>query len=222
MSSKVYIRIAFQSINDYNNKDNGLVLKLLQVRPVGEYGSDSKISVEAGMSSMEKVLVKSSKALGSGHLENITHVIHVPSGTFDSAKTKEMAQEIACFNSVVRNEGGSYLLVGPGRWGSSDPWLGIPVLWSDISEAKVIVESAIPGYQIEPSQGTHFFQNMTSFGAGYVNVNSFARSEDSFDVSKLDQMPAEYESEFIRMVHFEQELSICVDGRAGKAVVASK
>ncbi|MBQ1936861.1 MAG: hypothetical protein II355_03760, partial [Bacteroidales bacterium] len=72
------------------------------------------------------------------------------------------------------------------------------------------------------SQGTHFFQNMTSFGAGYVNVNSFARSEDSFDVSKLDQMPAEYESEFIRMVHFEQELSICVDGRAGKAVVSCK
>ncbi len=212
------VEMEFAADIDYNNKDNGLVLKLLQVRPVGEYGSDSKISVEAGMSSMEKVLVKSSKALGSGHIENITHVIHVPSGTFDSAKTKEMAQEIACFNSVVRNEGGSYLLVGPGRWGSSDPWLGIPVLWSDISEAKVIVESAIPGYQIEPSQGTHFFQNITSLGVGYLTVDT-VRGDGEIDEAAISSLDIVSEGKYTKLYKAVPSIDAYIDRSTNKAVV---
>lgn len=212
------VEMEFAADIDYNNKDNGLVLKLLQVRPVGEYGSDSKISIEAGMSSMEKVLVKSSKALGSGHIENITHVIHVPSGTFDSAKTKEMAQEIACFNSVVRNEGGSYLLVGPGRWGSSDPWLGIPVLWSDISEAKVIVESAIPGYQIEPSQGTHFFQNITSLGVGYLTVDT-VRGDGEIDEAAISSLDIVSEGKYTKLYKAVPSIDAYIDRSTNKAVV---
>lgn len=175
---------------DIEQKENGMRLnfKLLQVRPVGEYSSDSNISISKVTEEMEHVLVKSSKALGSGHLDGIDYIIHVPSETFDSARTKDMAAEIAEFNKYVKNHGGSYLLIGPGRWGSSDPWLGIPVMWSDISEARMIVETAIPGYQIEPSQGTHFFQNITSLGVGYLTVDTVRKDgyvkED--DISALE------------------------------------
>ena len=146
---------------DIVTRENGarFNLKLLQVRPVGEYSADNSISIETVSQTMERVLVRSSKALGSGRVDNIRYILHVPTGTFDSARTKDMAAEIAVMNEIAKKEGASYLLIGPGRWGSSDPWLGIPVLWSDISEARMIVETAIPGYQIEPSQGTHFFQN---------------------------------------------------------------
>ncbi len=170
---------------DIETRENGqrLNMKLLQVRPVGEYSADFNVSIDRACEEMKHVLVRSSKALGSGHIENIKYIIHVPSETFDSAKTKEMAAEIAEFNEMAKKEGSSYLLIGPGRWGSSDPWLGIPVSWSDISEAKIIVEAAIPGFQIEPSQGTHFFQNITSLGVGYLTIDTvhgdgFIREEE--------------------------------------------
>ncbi len=162
---------------DIEHREDGMRLnmKLLQVRPVGEYSADFNVSIEKAGEEMQHVLIKSTKALGSGHVDNIKYIIHVPSETFDSAKTKEMAAEISGFNNLMKKQGATYLLVGPGRWGSSDPWLGIPVLWSDISEARMIVETAIPGYQIEPSQGTHFFQNITSLGVGYLTVDTVRR-----------------------------------------------
>ena len=165
---------------------------------------------------MDHVLVRSSKALGSGRVDGITHILHVPSDIFDSAKTQEMAAEIAQFNSQVKKEGGSYLLIGPGRWGSSDPWLGIPVMWSEISEARMIVESAIPGYQIEPSQGTHFFQNLTSFGVGYLTLGG---THDTFDRAWLDTQPAVWESLLIRHVRCTTPLHIKMDGLHGIGVV---
>ena len=130
-----------------------------------------------------------------------------------------MAAEVAELNKRLKNEGASYLLIGPGRWGSSDPWLGIPVVWSDISEAKMIVETAIPGFQIEPSQGTHFFQNLTSFGVGYFTINPHSH-DGIYDIDYLNAMPAIYESEFIRIVKFAQPLSIGINGRKGIGVVA--
>ncbi len=166
------IEMEFAADIEYKESGVRLNMKLLQVRPVGEYSADFSISIDKVSESMSHVLVRSSKALGSGHVDGIKYIIHVPSDTFDSARTKEMAAEIAKFNDIVKKEGSSYLLIGPGRWGSSDPWLGIPVMWSDISEAKMIVETAIPGYQIEPSQGTHFFQNITSLGVGYLTIDT--------------------------------------------------
>ena len=159
---------------DIEHKENGprMNMKLLQVRPVGEYSSENSISIDKVCESMSNVIVRSTKALGSGHVDGIKYIIHVPADTFDSAHTREMAAEIAELNNIVKKDGGSYLLIGPGRWGSSDPWLGIPVLWTDISEARMIVETAIPGYQIEPSQGTHFFQNITSLGVGYLTIDT--------------------------------------------------
>jgi hypothetical protein len=212
------VEMEFAADIDYRHNDNCLALKLLQVRPVGEYGSDPNISIESALKDMEKVLVRSSKALGSGHIDNITHVIHVPSDTFDSARTKEMAQEIARFNTMVREAGGAYLLVGPGRWGSSDPWLGIPVLWSDISEAKVIVESAIPGYQIEPSQGTHFFQNITSLGVGYLTVDT-VRGDGQIDEEAISSLEIVSEGQFTRLYKVPSGLDAYIDRSSNEAIV---
>ena len=212
------VEMEFAADMDYRHKDNALVLKLLQVRPVGEYGNDAKVSIEDAAKNMENVLVKSSKALGSGQIENITHIIHVPSDTFDSAKTTDMAKEIAKLNAIVRNEGGSYLLIGPGRWGSSDPWLGIPVLWSDISEAKIIVESAIPGYQIEPSQGTHFFQNITSLGVGYLTVDT-VRQDGLIDEDSISGFELASEGLFTRLYKAPEGLRAYIDRSSNEAIV---
>ena len=118
----------------------------------------------------------------------------------------------------MRDEKRGYVLVGFGRWGSSNPWLGVPVKWSDISEAKVIVECGLDNFRIEPSQGTHFFQNLTSFGVGYITVNPYM-GDGTLDFSKLNDMPAIYESEHIRSVRFENPLEITIDGVANKAIL---
>lgn len=212
------VEMEFAADVDYRHNGNGLVLKLLQVRPVGEYGADSNTAIESAEELLSKVIVRSAKALGSGHMENITHVIHVPSETFDSSRTKEMAQEISRFNSIVRQEGGSYLLIGPGRWGSSDPWLGIPVLWSDISEARIIVESAIPGYQIEPSQGTHFFQNITSLGVGYLTVDT-VRGDGFIDENILSELETIYEGKGVRLCKAPEGLQAYIDRSKSSAIV---
>ena len=205
---------------DLIQKENGVRMnvKLLQVRPVGEYSSDNSISIDKVSEEMEHVIVRSSKALGSGRVEGITHIVHVPSDIFDSAKTKEMAAEIAQFNNMVKKEGGSYLLIGPGRWGSSDPWLGIPVMWSEISEAKMIVESAIPGYQIEPSQGTHFFQNITSLGVGYLTIDT-VRKDGFIDEGKIESLECVSKGTYTRLYKAPQGMEGYIDRASNEAIV---
>ena len=167
---------------------------------------------------MGTILVKSSKALGSGRVDNIGYILHVPSDTFDSAKTKEMAQEISRMNELVKKEWSSYLLIGPGRWGSSDPWLGIPVLWSDISEARMIVETAIPGYQIEPSQGTHFFQNITSLGVGYLTIDT-VRGDGAVDEETISALECVQKGEYTRLYRAPEDLEGYIDRSSNKAIV---
>lgn len=205
---------------DLEQKDGGtrMNMKLLQVRPVGEYSSDSSFSIDKVCEEMSHVLVRSSKALGSGRSEGITHIIHVPSDIFDSARTKEMAQEIAEFNNMVKNEGGSYLLIGPGRWGSSDPWLGIPVMWSEISEARMIVESAIPGYQIEPSQGTHFFQNITSLGVGYLTIDT-VRKDGFIDEDAIAGLECMSKGTYTRLYKAPEGMEGYIDRSSNEAVI---
>ncbi len=110
------------------------------------------------------------------------------------------------------------MLVGPGRWGSSDPWLGIPVSWAQISEARLIVESGLENFRIDPSQGTHFFQNLTSFRVGYMTINPFI-GDGTYDPDYLDSLPAVYEDEYIRHVRFPHELSVCIDGKTNRGAV---
>ncbi len=205
---------------DIERKENGLRLnmKLLQVRPVGEYNAEGNIQISKVSEDMKNVLVRSSRALGSGHIDNIRYIIHVPSDTFDSAQTKGIAAEIAELNEFVKKEGGSYLLIGPGRWGSSDPWLGIPVMWSDISEARMIVETAIPGFQIEPSQGTHFFQNITSLGVGYLTVDT-VRGDGVVNESAISELECLSKGNFTCLYKAPEALEGYIDRSSNEAIV---
>lgn len=194
------------------------VLKLLQVRPISEFAEDRNASAEAAEKEMGQMLIRSSKALGAGRIAGMRHIMYVPPKRFDNARTKEMRDEIARFNEKMKAGDSNYLLIGPGRWGSSDPWLGIPVVWSDISEAKMIVECAIPGYQIEPSQGTHFFQNITSLGVGYLTIDTVNRDGEA-DFDALDSLPATDEGEYVRLIALDAELVAVIDRKSGQAVV---
>ncbi len=212
------IEMEFAADIEHKEGNTRLNMKLLQVRPVGEYSADFNISISKVSEEMENVLVRSSKALGSGHVEGLKYIIHVPSDTFDSARTREMAAEIAGFNKMIQKEGVSYLLIGPGRWGSSDPWLGIPVLWSDISEARMIVETAIPGYQIEPSQGTHFFQNITSLGVGYLTVDT-VRGDGIIDEAAISALDCVSEGQFTRLYKAPEALEGYIDRSSNEAII---
>ena len=196
----------------------GLSLKLLQVRPVGEYSDDNSSSMDKVADEISTMILSSSKALGSGFFDGMKYIIHVPSSTFDSARTKEMAAEIAVLNARLKNEGGHYLLVGPGRWGSSDPWLGIPVVWSDISEAKMIVETAIPGFQIEPSQGTHFFQNITSLGVGYLTIDTVNR-DGTIDEDLLAGLECLHDGDFVKLYKAPETMMGFIDRSSNKAIL---
>ena len=145
-------------------------------------------------------------------------VLYVKTASFDSSRTQTIAAEIEAINREFSGRGCYYVLVGPGRWGSHDPWLGIPVKWPHISHARVIVEYSLDHYRMDPSQGTHFFQNLTSCGAGYFTIHpSFGGG--TFDEAFLNAQPALRETEYLRLVHFEHPITIKIDGRQGLGVV---
>lgn len=194
------------------------VLKLLQIRPISEYLDDKDTSLEDVMADLGKLLVTSDMALGSGHIIGMDHIMYISPEVFDSAHTREMKEEIAGFNAMMKKEGRSYLLAGPGRWGSSDQWLGVPVTWDEISEARMIVECGIPGYQIEPSQGTHFFQNITSLGIGYLTVN-LATGSGSLDMETIESLECVAEGRFVKVYKCPAELIAFIDRSSNRAVV---
>ena len=189
----------------------------LQIRPIS---SDSlQAEVDWREIDCSGALVRSESALGTGWIPDIHDIVYLKADKFDKMKTVEMAAELRALNAKLRAEGRQYVLIGYGRWGSSIPTLGVPVAWSDISETKALIECCLPDFRVDPSQGTHFFQNLTSFNAGYVNVDPYSRQGDFFDLSPLDALPAEFETEFLRHIHLESPVTVCVDGRAGRAVV---
>ena len=196
----------------------GLVLKLLQVRPVGELSDDKTTTIEKASESISNVILRSGKALGSGYTDAMKYIIHVPSATFDSAMTHQMAKEVTAMNEKLKELGGNYLLIGPGRWGSSDPWLGIPVLWSQISEARMIVETAIPGYQIEPSQGTHFFQNITSLGVGYLTIDT-VRGDGYIDEAAIAKLECVENGQYVKLYKAPEGMLGFIDRSSNKAIV---
>ena len=203
---------------DEKSTTKGLVFKLLQVRPVPEFGDDRGITIEKVEEMVQTKLITSTKALGSGFVEGMKYIISVPSANFDSAKTREMAAEVARLNNRMKEEGASYLLVGPGRWGSSDPWLGIPVVWSDISEARMIVETAIPGYRIEPSQGTHFFQNITSLGVGYLTIDT-VYGDGVVDEETISKLECIENGEYVKLYKAPEGLVGFIDRSTNKSIV---
>ncbi len=190
---------------------------VLQIRPIS---SDSlQAEVDWKGIDTEGALVHSTSALGTGWIPEVRDIIYLRRETFDKMKTREMADTLRALNARMREQARPYVLIGFGRWGSSIPTLGVPVSWSDISEARALVECSLPDFRVDPSQGTHFFQNLTSFNAGYINVDSFSRPGDRADFDALDALPAEEETTYVRHIRLQTPLTLCVDGRTGEAVI---
>ena len=216
------VEIEFAGMIDKNGDSKGR-LYWLQIRPI----VDRKETVDEAVMATpdDQLLLKSSTALGHGNIEGVKTVVYVRPEKFSSSNNSLIAREIEKINRGYIERDEKYLLIGPGRWGSSDTSLGIPVKWPAISGAKLIVESSLPNYRIEPSQGTHFFQNLTSFGVAYFTIDTNAkRSADSpvtdlYDVEFLNSLPAVYESDYVRIVEFDSPLTIGVNGLKGTGVV---
>ena len=201
------------------NADRTGSLYLLQIRPI----VDQKQMLDEDLAAIPDAdcLLRSHNSLGHGVTEDVTDVVYVKTDNrFSAADNPTIAREIEKLNKEYLDRGTNYVLVGPGRWGSSDSWLGIPVKWPHISAARVIVEVALKNYRVDPSQGTHFFQNLTSFGVGYFTIDE-NRNDGCFHKATLDAMPAVEETEHVRVVRFEKGLRIMMDGKKGEGVVVA-
>ena len=163
-------------------------------------------------------LLRSHNAIGHGILTDVQDIVYVRTDNWSASNNPAVADEIQQINRRYLDEGRSYVLVGPGRWGSSDPWLGIPVKWPAISAAKVIVEAGLNEYRVDPSQGTHFFQNLTSFGVAYFTISDYI-GDGIYRQEILNSMPALEETAHVRVVRFAQPLTIKVDGMKKEGVV---
>lgn len=197
------------AVNVKNQKEGAFYL--LQIRPI----VDTREMVSEDLSKIEKkeMILYSESALGNGISNDVYDVVYVKTESYNAANNSLVAREIEKLNKTFSESDRNYILVGPGRWGSSDPWLGIPVKWPHISQARVIVESGLENYRVEPSQGTHFFQNLTSFGVGYFTINPFLKDGGFFDEAFLNAQPAAYETDFIRHVQFDSPLTIIINGK---------
>lgn len=192
------------------------IFNLLQIRPIID-NQDNR-PIDWSSETPDHALIYGEQALGIGRMNDISDIVYVKTPMFDSLATEKIADELLALNARMRDEQRTYILVGPGRWGSSDPFLGVPVKWTHISEAKVIVECGIERFDVEPSQGTHFFQNVTSLGVGYLTINPF-RGDGIFREDLLDARKALYEGTFLRHVRFDRPLWVCVDGRSNRGMV---
>ena len=193
------------------------IFHVLQIRPISSDSLTAK--VEWDKIDDSDAFLRSGNALGVGQIEDVQDIIYLRKEAFDILKTREMAATIREWNNRMRQEGRQFLLIGYGRWGSQISSLGVPVQWSDISEAKAIAECSLENFRIEPSQGSHFFQNLTSFNVGYINVDPWARMEDSYDESVLNALPAIEETDLVRHVRLPHPLEMYIDGFANKAIV---
>jgi CheY-like chemotaxis protein len=192
------------------------IFNFLQIRPIVH--TDETSNINLSNIKQEDTIIFSESALGNGLFKGIYNIIYVKPDSFNPAGNKELAYVIERINNSFIKRSESYVLIGPGRWGSTDPWLGIPVRWPQISASRIIVESGLKNYRIDPSQGTHFFQNLTSFRVGYLTINPYVK-EGYYDVAYLDNLKAEYEDEYLRHIRFEKPLEIMVDGKSHKGLI---
>ena len=188
----------------------------LQIRPIVD--SNENISELPENLENSDTIIYSETALGNGKYDQLVDFVYVKPDTFNSANTREIAAAVEKINKKFIETDKNYILVGPGRWGSSDPWLGIPVIWPQISAAKIIVEAGLNNFRIDPSQGTHFFQNLTSFKVGYLTINPFI-NDGFLDINYLDKQPAVYEDAFLRHICFKEPLTVIIEGRSNKAAI---
>lgn len=199
------------------NNDRTGEFYLLQMRPI----VDSKQVLDEDLAAINDsaCLLRSHNSLGHGISEDVVDVVYIKTDdNFTASNNPRIADEVERINRKFVAEGKNYVLVGPGRWGSSDYWLGIPVKWPHISAARVIVEAGLANYRVDPSQGTHFFQNLTSFGVGYFTVNTY-KNEGVYQKELLDAMPAVEETQYVRHVRFDRPLRIMMDGMKQEGVI---
>lgn len=190
----------------------------LQIRPIIDR---KELVTDAMLDSIpeDSIILRSTTAIGNGNVDGISAIVYVRPDAFDSAENRSLVDVLDKLNREFIERGENYILIGPGRWGSSDSALGIPVKWADISGARLIVEASLDNYRIEPSQGTHFFHNLTSFGVGYFTIDS-SSPDALYDHSRLDAMQADYDDGRIRVVRFDRPLTIAINGRRGVGIVA--
>ena len=210
-----HVEIEFAGILPNGQQPHG-ALYWLQIRPI----VDTKEMRDDEIDEVDDkdLLLKTSSALGHGVMSDLHHVVYVKSEGFLSSNNSLIAREIEKINKGFLERGENYILIGPGRWGSSDTALGIPVKWPHISAARLIVETALTNYFIEPSQGTHFFQNLTSFGVGYFTLNPQIK-ESLFDEEFLNRKEAVQETQFLRVVRFDQPFTVKINGKKSMGIV---
>lgn len=198
------------------NDDRTGELYLLQIRPM----VDQRMVLDEDLSLIpdERCLLRSQSAIGHGIVDDITDVIYVKTNGYTPSFNPTIADELERINRQMLDDSRNYVLIGPGRWGSSDPWLGVPVKWPHISGARIIVESGLDCYRVDPSQGTHFFQNLTSLGVCYYTINAYM-GDGIYRQDLLDAMPAVTETDHIRHVRFPRPLTIKTDGTQRQGVV---
>ncbi len=196
---------------------------LLQIRPM----VDNKAQLDEDIAAIpdRDTLIRSHNAIGHGVVADVQDIVYVKTvdpatgaPAYSAASNAAVADEVEAINRALLRAGAGYVLVGPGRWGTSDPWLGVPVKWPAISAAKVIVEAGLTNYRVDPSQGTHFFQNLTSFGVGYFTINDYL-GDGVYRQEVLNAMPAAHETAHVRHVHFERPLVVKIDGMKKEGVV---
>ncbi|MBN2891473.1 MAG: phosphoenolpyruvate synthase [Bacteroidales bacterium] len=209
------VEIEFAVNFDFKESDN-ICFKLLQIRPIVE----NKETIVTDLSKIDEkeTIIVSENAMGNGVIKEICDLIYVKPEVFDSTFNPQIAEIIGTLNEKFINEKKNYFLIGPGRWGSRDRWLGIPVKWSQISAARIIIESGLENYRIEPSQGTHFFHNLTSFSVGYFTINPFI-NDGFYDIDYLNKQNAVYEDKYVRHIRFEKPLVAKIDGKKRLAVI---
>lgn len=193
-----------------------MIFNYLQVRPIISQGKG--IFNELPDIPEEKIIIRSEKAMGNGIINDIHDLVFVNLDGYDPANNAQIATEIDKLNKKFKNENRSYILIGPGRWGSSDPWLGIPVKWPQISAVRLIVELGLEDYKIDASQGTHFFHNLTSFGVGYFTVNTHI-GDDLFNEEFLNTHEFNSETNYLKHIRFKKSLLIDIDGKNTRGII---
>jgi CheY-like chemotaxis protein len=215
MNNHIEIEFAV-NLNSDKKGDGNAIFNMLQIRPIIE--SDQETNIEIDETAIKNAILYSESVLGNGAYKDLHDIVYVKTDGFNSLKNSEVVAHIDRLNKEFVEKKRNYILVGPGRWGSSDAALGIPVKWSQISMARVIVESGLENYRIDPSQGTHFFHNLTSFRVGYMTINPFI-NDGVYDVEYLNGKEAVYEDEFLRHVRFDKALEIVLDGKQSKGII---
>ncbi len=188
---------------------------LLQIRPMGRYKQNLGVKITKDL--IDQAFCYSSLSLGNGEYKDIYDLVYVDPVTFDPGKTAEIAAQINKINGLFNESGRKYVLIGPGRWGSSDRWLGIPVGWNDISNVGVMVETTIESIKADPSQGSHFFQNITSLGISYITISN--KGDDFIDYNFFKCQTCENTTQYLKHIHFDTPIKILVDGKTSQAVL---